>query len=572
MLAVHTMPQLTIQEAFESGVQHHQAGRLQEAEQLYRQILARQPDHAGALHYLGLIAQRAGRGDIAVDLIRRAIVLWPNYAEAHSNLGNILMDNGRLDEAVAAYHKAIALSPRFPKAFYNLGNALVSRGQLDEAIAAYRQAIALRLNHAVAHSNLGNALKDRGQLHEAIASYRLAIAMQPDYPEAHSNLGNALQNNGQLDEAIAAHRRAVALNPELSGAHSNLGSALKDAGQLEAAIAAYRQAIILKSDFAEAHFNLALSLLLQGDFRSGWAEHEWRWKCKGVQSTFSHFSQPQWDGSDLTNRTILLHVEQGLGDAIQFVRYLPLVAERGAKVIFRCNPELRRLLEGNGGVATWLAPGEPAPPFDLHCPLLSLSRAFGTTLESIPARIPYVFADPKLSEFRRTELAAHSPALKAALVWAGSPTHKNDRNRSMKLADLVPLMHLPGVRCFSLQKGEAAAQATTLPEGIELIDWTSELTDFADTAALIANLDVVISVDTAVAHLAGAMGKPVWLMLPFAADWRWLTNRNDSPWYPTMRLFRQPAWGDWKSVVAEIARALSLWSKNRSHNGSSSRA
>jgi tetratricopeptide (TPR) repeat protein len=523
------MAQLTIQQTFDLALRHHEAGRLREAEQLYRQLLGQQPNHAEALHLLGVLAGQVGRNDVAVDLIRRAIAFRPNYPEAHSNLGGVLMVNGRLDEAMAACRQAIALNPNLPEAHYNLGNVLRDKGQLGEAIAAFRQAIALRGNYAEAHNNLGNAMKDKGQLDEAIAACRQATVFRPNYAEAHYNLGIALHDRGQLDEAIAAYRRAVVLRP----------------------------------NYAEAHQNLSLALLARGDFQQGWEEYEWRWKCKDLPSPPRDFAQPQWDGCPLEDRTVLLHTEQGLGDAIQFIRYLPLVAQRGGRIILECQAELQRLFQTIAGSCQIVARGQPLPAFDLHCPLQSLPRVFGTNLANVPHIVPYLHPDAEDARRWQHRLASHSPNVRVGLAWAGSPTHKNDRNRSIKLARLAPLGQVPGVRFFSLQKGEAAAEAKTPPPGMELVDWTEELKDFADTAALIDNLDLVIAVDTAVVHLAGAMGKLVWTLLPFVADWRWLLERQDSPWYPTMRLFRQPRIGDWDSVVTRVVEALSLWIKNR---------
>jgi len=620
------MAQLTIQQAFDLALQHHQAGRLREAEQIYRQILAQQPEHADAIHNLGMISFQVGRNDVAVELLRRAIVVNPsyapahnnlgnalknkgqledaiaayrraivrnpNYAEAHSNLGNALMDKGQLDEAIAAYRQAIALNPDLPEVHSNLGNALKNKGQLDEAIAAYRRAIALNPNLSEAHNNLGVTLKEKGQLDEAIAALRQAIALNPNLPEANTNLGIALKDKGQLDEAIAVHRRVIARNPNYAEAHYNLGNALRDKGQLDEAIAAYRQAIALRPNYAEAHYNLgnalkdkgqldeamtafrqaisvrpnfaeahvnlSLSLLTSGYFQQGWEEHEWRWKCREFPSPRRHFAQGQWDGSPLEDRTLLLHAEQGVGDAIQFIRYLPLVAQRGGKIIIECHTALQRLFRTVAANCQVVVPSQSLPAFDLHCPLLSLPRVFGTNLANIPNTVPYLHADPEDARRWQDRLAGHCSIVKVGLGWAGNPAHKNDRNRSMKLARLARLGQAPGVSFFSLQKGAAAAEAKTPPASMELVDWTQELKDFADTAALIANLDLVIAVDTAVAHLAGAMGKPVWTLLPYAADWRWMLERQDSPWYPTMRLFRQPYGGDWDSVITRVVEALSL--------------
>ena len=652
------MAQLTIQQTFDLALQHHQAGRLRQAKELYRQILARQPEHPDAMYNLGVIALQVGRNDIATDLMRRviafrpndaevhknlglalhgqgqldgaiaayrqAIALRPSFAEAQSNLGNVLKDKGRFDEAiaaclsaialnsnlpeahnnlgialkekgqfdeaVAAYRRAIALNPNLSEAHVNLGIALEEMGQIDQAIAAYRQAIAVRPNFADAHSHLGKALKDKGQfdealvacrraialdsnlpdahnnlgvvlhgkgqLDDAIAEYRQAIALSPRHAEAHGNLGVALKDQGQLDEAIAASRQAIALNANLPELHNNFGVALYDRGQFDEAVAAYRQAIGLRPNYAVAHFNLAFPLLARGDFQRGWQEYEWRWKCQDFPSPQRNFAQPPWDGCPLQRRTLLLYTEQGFGDAIQFVRYLPLVEERGGKVVVECQPELQRLFQAGPGNCQIVARGQPLPAFDFHCPLLSLPRVFGASLANIPNQAPYLHADAQDVRRWRDRLADHPRLVKVGLVWAGSLTHKNDRNRSMKLARLTPLGQAAGVLFFSLQKGAAAAEAKALPPSMELVDLTQELKDFADTAALIANLDLVISVDTAIAHLAGAMGKPVWTLLPFVPDWRWLLEREDSAWYPTMRLFRQPSRGDWDSVIANVAHAL----------------
>jgi lipoprotein NlpI len=434
----------------------------------------------------------------------------------------------------------------------------MGKGQIDEAITAYRQAVVLNPNYAEAHNNLGNALNGQGQLDEAIAAWRQAIVLKPSYAEAHNNLGNAMRGKGHLDDAIAAYHQAIALRPGYAEAHYNLGVALNDKGQLDDAIAAYRQAIIIRPKFAEAHHSLSLLLLSRGDFQHGWDEHEWRWKCKDFPSVPRNFAQPQWDGRPLDGRTLLLYAEQGFGDALQFIRYVPMVAQRGGRIIIECKAELQRLFQTMAAGCQIVVRGQPLPAFDLQCPLLSLPLVFGTTLANLPRNVPYLHADAEAAGRWQRRMADHSPLVRVGLVWSGSPGHKNDRNRSTKLARLAPLVQAPGVRFFSLQKGDAGAEAKRPPPGMELIDWTEELTDFADTAALIANLDLVITVDTAVAHLAGAMGKQVWTLLPFVADWRWLLEREDSPWYPSMRLFRQPSWGDWDSVINRVADKLSL--------------
>ncbi|MGD0387896.1 MAG: tetratricopeptide repeat protein [Tepidisphaeraceae bacterium] len=557
------MARLTIQQAFDLALQHHQAGRLREAEQLYRQILARQPEHADAMHLRGVIAHQMGRNDVAVDLIRRAIALNPNSAEAHSNLGIVLKDKGILDEAIVACRQAIRLKPDFAEAHTNLGNALQSKGRLDEAVASHRQAIRLKPESAEAHSNLGGALKDNGQLDEAVAACRQAIALRGNYAEAHNNLGNALTDKGQLDEAIAACRQAVALKPNLPEAHNNLGNALRDKGQFNEALAAYRQAIVLRPSYAEAHFNLALALLLRGDFQAGWEEYEWRWKCKDFSSPVRDLPGPQWDGSPMQGRVILLYAEQGLGDALQFIRYLPLVEERGGKIIVECQAELQRLFQTMAGRCQVVASGQPLPDFDLHCPLLSLPRVFGTNLANIPNIVPYLSPDPALVDAWSRTLGHPDGQLRVGLAWAGSARFKHDRTRSLNLQQLAPLLTARGVKFYSLQKGPAGEQAIHPAMELELIDLGPELSDFADTAAVMSLMDLIITTDTSVPHLAGALGRPVWAMLQFAPDFRWLLEREDSPWYPTMRLFRQATPGDWDGVIRRVAAELSRHKSNR---------
>ena len=593
-----TMPsRMTLQQQLKSGLWHHQAGRLAEAERIYRQVLAQQPNHADALHLLGVLAGQAGRLDAGIELIRRSIRIKPDYAEAYDNLGNALKRKGHVDEAIAAYRQAIAIRPNYTEAYNNLGNALKGRGQLDEAIAAYRQAIALRPNFAEAHSNLGIALKDKGQLDEAIAAYRQAIALRPNFPEAHSNLGialkdkgqfdeaiaafrqaialnpnipeahsnlgNALHDRGQLDEAIVAYRQAIALNPNVPGVHSNLGKALNDKGQLDEAIAVYRQAIALRPNFAGAHNNLSLALLARGDFQQGWEEFEWRLKCEDFPSHQRNLTQPQWDGCPLEGRTILLHTEQGFGDAIQFIRYLPVVAQRGGRIIIACQSQLQRLFLTMAGTCQIVTPGQPLPAFDLHCPLLSLPRVFGTTLDNIPQIVPYLTPEPALAEAWSRTLGAPDGQLRVGLAWAGNPRFKWDRTRSVNLQQLAPFAAARGVKFYSLQKGPPGEQAKNPPVGLELVDLGPELNDFVDTAAVMSLMDLIITTDTSVPHLAGALGRSVWVMLQLVPDFRWLHDRTDSPWYPTMRLFRQPSRGDWDSVITRVVDALSQWTRNR---------
>jgi Tfp pilus assembly protein PilF len=559
----------TISQAMQIALGHHQAGRLAEAERIYRQVLAGEPNHVDSLHFLGVIAHQVGRNDQAAELIRRALQLKPHYAEAWNNLAVALEDAGLCDQAESACRRAIELKPDYAEPYSNLGKALKNQGSFDEAIAVCRRAIELKPGSAESHYNLGVAQHSRGQLQEAIASCRRALELKPNCAEALLILGTIFNDQGHLDDAIAAHRQAVRARPDYAEAHSNLGALLKDQGKFAEAIDACRHAIELDSHLPEAHWNLSLSLLSQGDFARGWEEFEWRWKCKDFPSPERHFRQPQWKGEQLAGRTILLHAEQGLGDTIQFLRYIPMVVARGGKVVMECQPELFQLLKSLGENCRVVPPGQALPQFDLHCPLMSLPLLFATRLESIPNRVPYLSADAKLVSEWATYFDADSHHVRVGIAWAGKPTHSNDRNRSMELSRLNCLLQLPATRFYSLQKGAAARQVDAVDKSLNLIDFSDKLADFAETAALIAHLDLLITVDTAVAHLAGAMGKPVWVLLPRVPDWRWLVDRQDSPWYPTMRLFHQKSAGSWDEVIARVAKCLETESRTRSIQRSS---
>jgi len=582
-----------VQQLLDQATRHHQSGRLREAEMLYRQALSRQPDNAEALHLLGVLAGQVGRADAAQELIRRAIAINPrdsemhfnlgvnlsaagkfdeaiasyrqaiglqeDFAEAHSNLGHALRSKGALDEATGAYRKALALAPRLPQSHLNLAVALHQNGKLAEAIAEYHAALALHPNSPEILNNLGNCLLAIGDLAGAIDCLRQALALRPAYAEAHNNLGNALKESGQFDQAILSYRQAITLSPASASFHNNLGLAFREMGALDQTIASHQQALRLEPDNADAHYALAWVLLLRGEFAQGWREFEWRRRRPTWQIQTQPFEQPHWEGQDLTGRRILLHAEQGLGDAIQFVRYAPVVARRGARVFLQCHAELGKLFADLPGIDGLTTRGDPLPPVDFLCPLMSLPGIFGTALATIPTEVPYIRSDPANTERWRARLAADPSRLKIGLVWAGRPGYSNDRRRSISLKTLASLATVDGTQYYSLQKGPAAAQLADEPFGSRVIDLSADLEDFADTAAALENVDLVISVDTAVAHLAGAMGRPIWLLLPFAPDWRWLLGRDDSPWYPTMRLFRQPRPGDWDSAVRKMVEELSIW-------------
>jgi Flp pilus assembly protein TadD len=495
----------------------------------------------------------------AIESARRALSLFPAFYEGYNNLGAALSDNRQFAEAIEAFRTAIELKPDFLEAQLNLGAALAESGDFHEAIATLTSLIARAPNTALAHHHLGYCLRHLGRFDEAACALVRATELDAADARTFLELSAALTLQGKNDEAIIACRRALALDDRCAEAYANLGHALREQGLFEQAIDACRRAISLQPDSAETHANLALTLLLLGNLEEGFPEYEWRTKI-GTTHT-PQFAHPQWTGGDVSGKTVLLHSEQGLGDTLQFVRYAPLVAARGARVILECQPELACLLKSVQGITTVVSKGEARQQFDLHCPLMSLPFAFGTRLSTIPKNVPYITVDRSLSEQWRDRFNTTPRALRAGLVWAGQPAHVNDRKRSISLSQLAPLNAVNGVQFYSLQKGEAGREAATAPAQMSLIDWTEDLNDFADTAAFISQLDLVISVDTAVVHLAGAINKPVWVLLPFVPDWRWRLDGEDNPWYPSVRLFRQKSHNDWEHVMHQVVDALRDWVK-----------
>jgi tetratricopeptide (TPR) repeat protein len=569
---------MAVRQEIQIAIKHQQAGRLGEAEEIYRRVLAESPNEPDALQLLVMLLAETGRSEEGLEILNRAIATHPEAPEFHNALGEMLRKSRRWDDAIAGFQHALRLRPGYAEACSNMGIALWCKGQLKEAIDAWSLAVQWKPNFAQAHNNLGNALKETGRVNDAIAAYSQALRIKPDFVEAHLNLGNALQetgkfesaveaymtalklnpslaeayNNlgnalresGRLDEAAASIRRAIELKPAMAEAHNNLGNVLKSKCEFEAAIVAYEQAIKVNPRLSEAHVNLAQTLLLRGDFARGWGEYEWRWALKAPLSPA--LRGPRWDGRELGGQTILLHAEGGFGDAIQFVRYVPLVVRRGGRVVLQCRKELKRLLEKMQGVESFHSLGEPLSPFDTHCPLLSLPLVFGSNLENIPADVPY------LGAINRRSLEGSGRHI--GLAWAGTLDNRDARNRHISIKELSALSQIDAT-FHSLQVGPAAGQFRESPE-LKLVDHSGELKDFTDTAALIDALDLIITVDTSVAHLAGAMGKPVWVMLSLVPEWRWLLDREDSPWYPTARLFRQKSAGDWAGVVERVAEAL----------------
>ena len=533
------------------------AGRLDEAAAAYADAIAAKPDDAEAYSNLGnLLFQR---GDLAgaEEKCQQAVDLKPEFSEAHNNLGNVLRAQNRLDEAVLCYRLALALNPKFADAHNNLGLTLHDGGLLNEAVESFEAALSLNPQFPAGLSNLAHVKCSQGKYEEAEALYRQALAISPDEAMFIGGLAIALHEQGRIDEAITEYRRAIAANPNAAVAYANLGAAYQARREIAEAIRHMRHAVSLAPNDAEKHGNLGIALLLDGQFEEGWREYEWRWQYK--QNWKMHiFEQPRWDGSPLNGRTVLLFAEQGFGDELQFIRYAPMVAAMGGRVIVECHPQLKTLLATVSGISAVYGKGEKLPAFDCVLPQMSLPMIFGTTLATIPAETPYLKPDAALIAEWAERTASAPGKRRIGLCWQGDPKHKNDRNRSIPLTRFASLLKRPDLAFISLQKGPGSEQIAEAGLNGALIDETQAMRfdDFADAAALIMSLDLVITIDSAIAHLAGALGKPVWLLLPYASEWRWLHNRTDSPWYPQTTLFRQTQSKDWDGVLKQIAAAL----------------
>jgi len=556
--------------------QQYDAGRMAEAERLCLQILTLDAPHADALFLLGVTGLKTARYEMAERMMRRAVDLNGRQAPYHFLLGNALQAQGRIDEAADCYARALEFQPEHAEACYNLGNTLLTRNQFDRAAALYRRALAVKPGYSEAWCNLGAVNRRQGKLDEAVNCFERALSLAPNNANFRCNLGDALHAQGKIEEAVVWYKRTLALDSEHYRASNCLCNALSDLGDLAGAADWCERTLALKPGFGEALMNRCLLQLLRGDYAAGWRNYEARWKVYPPRL----FSQPLWTGAPLKGATILLYAEQGLGDSLQFLRYVPLVQAAGGRVVLEIPANLRRLAAGLPGLAALVdsqplaggfsalvrnngAPGdkssprvqrigEPLPHFDCRCPLMSLPLAFGTTVETIPARVPYLTA-PEEALKKAAALPWPTTGLRVGMAWTGSPTHPKNRFRSILLDRLEPLFNLENVRFFSLQMGPAAAQLAARKEITDLAPVTG---DMADTAAQMAHLDLIISIDTSVAHLAGALARPLWVLLSYLPDWRWLLDREDSPWYPTARLFRQPRPGDWPAVIERVRATL----------------
>ena len=552
-------------QAIQEAVELHRTGQLAEAEKRYARVLKTYPGQFDALHLLGVVKHQRGKLGEAYGLITSALKVNPRSADALANLAMVLHALKRDEEALASLDQALALAPDHLEALNNRGNALLALKRPQEAVTSFQRVLELAPRHVEARVNLGNALAALARPEDAIAVYDAAVAMHPRHAGAHFNRGHALGVLGRHGEALAAFDAALTIAPQHTGALINRGLASQALNRLDEAVKNYRAVIAIEPGHADAHFNEALALLTMGELRAGFEKFEWRWKRTGMEGHRRSLGRPLWLGEfPLARKTILLHAEQGLGDTIHFVRYAPLLARTGATVVLEVQPELKDLLGQVEGVAAVVARGDPLPAFDLHCPLASLPLALRTEPATVPAEIPYLTASEDwLAKWQGLE---NMPAPRIALAWSGRPTHANDRQRSLALASLAPLVE-SSARFVGVQRDLRESDAAVLPN-LPIRYVGDHLDSFTDTAAVLALCDLVVTVDTSVAHLAAAMGRPTWILLPFAPDWRWTLRDEVSPWYPSARLFRQPSPGDWASVIASVKSELGNWVAERGSSAS----
>jgi tetratricopeptide (TPR) repeat protein len=551
---------------FNRGSSLHYLNRLDDAVASYDKAIALNPNYIEAFYNRGIVLQDLQRWHDALAGYDRVIALKPDFAEAHCNRGVVLQELKRPNDAISSYERALALKPDYAEAYSNRGIALQELNRIDEALDSHNHAIILNPGNAEAYFNRGNALKQLNRPDEALADYHRAIALNPHYAQAFLNRGNILHDLQQADNALADYNRAVALNPGYAEAYLNRGNLQHVLQHLDDALASYDQAIALNPGYAEAYWNKSLLKCLKGEYAEGWQLYEWRLKRPGLIARLRTYPQPLWLGAQsLSGKTIFIYPEQGLGDYIQFIRYATLIEELGGHAILETPAALTDIISTLKGQFTLLEPGQPLPDFDYHCPVMSLPLAFKTTLETIPATIPYLYAHKEKQKLWSEKLGEKSKP-RVGMVWQGGfradqpETWATNARRNIKLAKFACLKGLSLV-FYSLQKGQPAeAELHELQsanwDGPDIVDFSSQLQDFSDTAAFIENLDLLISVDTSTAHLAAAMGKEVWILNRFDTCWRWLLDRDDSPWYPTVTLFRQTTFGHWDGVIEKVRARL----------------
>ena len=553
---------------------------MQQAEQICQQILRDFPKHAETLHLLGIIAYQVGENKIATDLITRAIEVDSKQSPFYYSLGNSLRGQGKLEKAIEAYHQAIQIQPNHAEAYNNLGTVFIDQGRIDDAIETYQQAIRIQPDHGEAYYNLGNAFHSQTRLEEAVQSYHQAIQIQPNRLEAYNNLGVALIDQGKLEESIQIYQKTLEIQPNCADAYSNLGIALKEQGRLKESIRAYQKAIYIQAGSAAAHNNLGQILLLLGDFHEGWREYEWRLKCDDINSEKRTFHQPSWDGTNLDDKTILIWAEQGIGDEIMFTSILPNLSQMTEKIIIECDQRLTPLFQRSFPQIQFFSRANPPHPrlldknIDYQMPIGGLGQWFRTNEKSfLSGQDSYLYACPKkVLQMKRKYQQLADGKLLVGISWKS--TGINQRRASLKstvLKDWTSI--LSGKNCFfmSLQYGDVKAEINTFTNQTEIpiyqdkdIDSFQSLDDFA---AQVAALDLVIFIDNTTVHMAGALGEKVWTLLPYIPDWRWMLEREDTPWYPSMRLFRQSETGDWSRVFAQVRSALEQYMEHSTAEG-----
>ena len=499
----------------------HNAGHTLDAIALYLAVLSRQPDDARLLSLLGIAFLQIGQPREGSDFLKRSLEVDPHNPRTLNNLGIALKDLMQLDEAVSVLDTAIIMKPDYAEAYISRAAVLQKLNSLKDALADLNKAIAINPNNAVGYNNRGVVLKDLERPSEALASYDQAILLKRDYAEAHNNRAIVLQGARRLSEALAGYDEAISINP----------------------------------GFVEAHWCKALLLLLSGNYQDGWDLYEWRLKLNAFRNNYPQLQTSAWHASDnIDGKRILIYSEQGFGDIIQFCRYLPKVQSLGGKIILDIPRSLISFISTLRCDMTVIAEGDQPPDFDIHCPLMSLPHIFRTTVETIPAEIPYLF--PEQDKVSRWQVRlGRKEKLRVGLAWSGSRTNRDDGDRSIKIEYFIPLLDLP-IEWHSLQKERQSSDLEVLECYSNVCQHQDELADFSDTAALIECMDLVITVDTSIAHVAGSIGKSVWILLPFSPDYRWMLDQVDSPWYPTARLFRQPVRGDWSTVVESVRERL----------------
>ncbi len=530
---------------------HHKSGRFSEAESLYRKILELRPNNAEIQSKLGAALASQGKIVQSVSILNKALEYDPNLVEAHVNLGGVLLIQEKIEAAISSFQQAILLDSNQTAAHINLGNTFLKQGKFNDAANSFNHALKLEPNSPQALNGIASTSMKNSKLEEAYDFFSRALKALPDQPEILSNMGILLRNQGKYVESEKILRKAIAIQPKIAEFHINLGNTLKSQSDIEGAMKCYQQSLILAPNNADAHWNKAQVLLSLGFIEEGFREYEWRTKCTDYQLHIWRPNGPSWDGSNLNGKKILIYCEQGFGDSIQFIRYAKLLAAMGATVIVKCQPKLKELFKTIPEISQIISHIDKSITYHFHVSALSLPYLIGTNLETIPAEVPYIF----LPKRKAIDLISNGKK-NIGIVWAGSSTHKNDQLRSTTLENFKPLLNTKGFNFYNLQYGERSKDIKTFGLENTLINLEKKLDGFMSTAILIEKLDLVISIDTSIAHLAGSLGKPVWTLLSFVPDWRWMLERVDSPWYPSMRLFRQSAPGDWKGVIENVQKEL----------------